>query len=47
MDIKVRQFTKKLEKDVLELYDYEAGMTEEARPPLDVYRPDDPGDFIE
>ena len=47
MDIKVRQFTKKLEKDVLELYDYEAGMTEETRPPLDVYQPDDPGDFIE
>ncbi|UCD87410.1 MAG: 4Fe-4S dicluster domain-containing protein, partial [Desulfobacterales bacterium] len=40
MDIKVRQFTKKLEKDVLELYDHEAGMTTETRPPLDVYQPD-------
>jgi ferredoxin len=47
VDIKVRQFTKKLEKDVLELYGYEAGMTMETRPPLDVYQPDDPGDFIE
>ena len=47
MEINVRQFTKKLEKDVLELYGYEAGMTQEARPPLDVYSPDDPGDFIE
>jgi formate dehydrogenase subunit beta len=46
MGIRVRQFTRKLEKDVLELYAYEAGMTMEARPPLDVYRPDDPGDFI-
>jgi hypothetical protein len=47
MDIKVRQFTKKLEKDVLELYGHEAGMNTETRPPLDVYQPDDPGDFIE
>jgi coenzyme F420-reducing hydrogenase beta subunit len=47
MDIKVRQFTKKLEKEVLELYDHEAGMSTEVRPPLDVYQPDDPEDFIE
>lgn len=47
VDIKVRRFTKKLEKDVLELYNHEAGMSEEMRPPLDVYQPDDPGDFIE
>lgn len=47
MEIPVRQFTKKLEKDVVELYGYEAGMTMETRPPLDVYQPDDPGDFIE
>jgi formate dehydrogenase subunit beta len=44
--IKVRQFTKKLEKDVLELYGYEAGMSLEQRPPLDTYRPDDPQWFI-
>ncbi len=43
MGIKVRQFTKKLEKDVLELYGYEAGITMDTRPPLDVFRPDDPG----
>ena len=47
MDIKVREFTKKLEKEVLELYDHEAGMSTENRPPLDVYQPDDPGDFID
>ena len=44
--IKVRQFTKKLEKDILELYQFEAGMVLEGRPPLDVYRPDDPEEFI-
>jgi ferredoxin len=44
--IKVRQFTKKLEKDVLELYQFEAGMVMEGRPPLDVFRPDDPDNFI-
>jgi coenzyme F420-reducing hydrogenase beta subunit len=45
--IKMRQFTKKLEKDVLDLYGHEAGMTLESRPPLDVYRPNDPEEFIE
>jgi len=44
--IKVRQFTKKLEKDCRELYNWEAGLTLDVRPPLDVYRPEDPGDFI-
>jgi formate dehydrogenase (coenzyme F420) beta subunit len=44
--IKVRQFTKKLEKDILELYKFEAGMVQEGRPPLDVFRPDDPENFI-
>lgn len=46
MDIKVRQFTKKLEKDVKELFDYEVGVVLDDRPPLDTYRPDDPQDFI-
>jgi coenzyme F420-reducing hydrogenase beta subunit len=45
--IKLRQFTKRLEKDVLDLYGHEAGMTLESRPPLDVYRPDDPEAFSE
>jgi formate dehydrogenase (coenzyme F420) beta subunit len=44
--IKVRQFTKKLEKDVLELYGYEAGIIANAPPPLDTYRPDDSEWFI-
>jgi ferredoxin len=46
VNIKMRQFTKKLEKDVLDLYGHEAGMTLESRPPLDVYQPDDPDSFI-
>jgi len=46
MGIKVRLLTKKLEKDCLELFDWESGLTLEKRPPLDTYRPDDPDDFI-
>lgn len=46
MGIKVRLLTKKLEKDCLELFDWEAGMTLEKRPPLDTYKPDDPNGFI-
>jgi ferredoxin len=46
VDIPVRQFTKKLEKDCLELFEWEAGMSLDIRPPLDTYRPDDPDDFI-
>ena len=44
--IKVRAFTKKLEKDCLDLFNWEAGLSTDQRPPLDVYRPDDPDEFI-
>ena len=44
--INVRTLTKKLEKDCLEFFDWEAGMTTEERPPLDTYKPDDPEQFI-
>jgi len=44
--IKMRQFTKKMEKDIKELYGYEAGVIADQRPPLDTYRPDDPQQFI-
>lgn len=44
--IRMRQFTKKLNKDALELFGWEPGLDLEARPPLDVYRPDDYNDFI-
>jgi ferredoxin len=44
--INVRTFTKKLEKDCKELFDWEAGLTLDIRPPLDVYNINDPEDFI-
>ena len=46
MDIKVRTFTKKLEKECYELYGWEAGLTIDQRPPLDTFKPDDPENFI-
>lgn len=46
MAISMRQFTKKLNKDCLELFSWEAGLRSDQRPPLDVYRPDDYNDFI-
>jgi len=44
--IKVRLLTKKLEKDCRELFEWEAGLSLEVRPPLDTYRPEDPDQFI-
>jgi ferredoxin len=44
--IKVRQFTRMLEKDIQDRYGYEAGMSLDKLPPLTVYRPDDPQEFI-
>ncbi|MBL7225317.1 MAG: 4Fe-4S dicluster domain-containing protein [Desulfobacteraceae bacterium] len=46
MGISMRQFTKKLNKDCQDLFSWEAGLTLDQRPPLDVYRPDDYNDFI-
>ncbi len=45
--IPVRHFTKKLNKDALELFSWEAGLSLDQRPPLDVYRVDDYNDFVE
>jgi ferredoxin len=44
--IPVRQFTKKLNKDALELFSWEAGISIDHRPPLDFYKVDDYNDFI-
>lgn len=44
--IPVRQFTSKLNKDTLALFEWEAGLSLEMRPPLDVYRVDDYNDFV-
>ena len=46
MGIKVREFTKKLNKDCSELFGWDAGLDENKRPPLDTYQPEDPDDFI-
>ncbi len=46
MGIRMRLFTKKLEKDVLEMYGAEAGMDPETPLPLSTFSPDDPQDFI-
>jgi ferredoxin len=46
MGIKVRQFTRLLEKDIYERFGYEAGMSLDQQPPLTVYQPDDPQEFI-
>lgn len=46
MDINVRDFTRKLNKDSLEMFNWEAGLDTSKRPPLDTYSPDDPNDFI-
>ncbi len=44
--IPMRLFTKKLNKDALEFFAWEAGLSMDQRPPLDTYRPDDYDDFI-
>lgn len=44
--ISMRQFTKKLNKDAEALFSWEAGLSPDQRPPLDVYRPDDYDGFI-
>jgi hypothetical protein len=46
MGIKIREFTKKLNKDCQDLYGWEAGLSLDERPPLDSFRADDSDDFI-
>ena len=46
MNIKMRRLTCKIEKDVRDLYGYEPGMDLDAKPPMTVFQPDDPEDFI-
>ena len=44
--INMRVLTAKIEKDIRDLYGYRPGMDEKATPPMSVYRPNDPQDFI-
>jgi formate dehydrogenase (coenzyme F420) beta subunit len=46
MEIKVRLLTKKLEKDCLEMFNWEAGMDLKKRPPLTTYNPNDPNEVF-
>lgn len=46
MGINMREFTKKLEKDCREMFDWQAGLTLDARPPLDSFNPKDPDGFV-
>jgi ferredoxin len=46
MGIKVRLLTKKLEQDCMDLFNWEAGMDLEKRPPLNTYNPKDPNDIF-
>jgi len=44
--IPMRQFTKKLNKDAKELFNWEAGLSLDQRPLFDFYKPEDFNDFI-
>ena len=46
MGIDIRKLTKKIEKDVKELFHYQAGVSLEDVPPLATFNPDDPQEFI-
>ncbi len=46
MGINMRAFTKKLEKDCLENFEWQAGLNTEQRPPLDSFNPSDPDAFV-
>lgn len=46
MEVDLRFLNKKIEKDVRELFSFEAGINLDEPPPLSVFRPDDPEDFI-
>jgi len=45
-DIPLTELNKKLEKDVLELFDYKSGINAEDKPLLSMFKPDDPEGFI-
>jgi ferredoxin len=46
MNIPLNLLTRKLEKDIKEMFDYETGLDTEAKPLLSIFEEDDPGDFI-
>lgn len=46
MNVELRMLNKKAEKDIKELYDYEAGIDLEELPPMATFKIDDPQEFI-
>ncbi|MFC1907092.1 4Fe-4S dicluster domain-containing protein [Chloroflexota bacterium] len=46
MDVDIRKLNKKIEKDIKQLFNYEAGVSLEEVPPLATFNPDDPQEFI-
>ncbi len=44
--INLRRLTRKIEKDIKEMYHYQAGKSLEETPPLATFNPDDPQEFI-
>jgi hypothetical protein len=46
VNIELRMLHKKVQKDVKELYDYEAGINLEELPPMATFKMDDPQEFI-
>ncbi len=47
LGVDVRKLTRKMEKDVEELFHHKAGMNPDEPLPLATYSLDDPGDFIQ
>jgi Na+-translocating ferredoxin:NAD+ oxidoreductase RnfC subunit len=45
-NIPLSELNKKLEKDILELFDYKAGTSAEEKPLLSMFKPEDPEEFI-
>lgn len=46
MGIKMRAFTRKLEKDCFDYFEWQAGLNAKDRPPLDTFNPGDPDTFV-
>ncbi|EMR75213.1 coenzyme F420 hydrogenase/dehydrogenase, beta subunit [Thermoplasmatales archaeon SCGC AB-540-F20] len=46
MDIPLMELNKKIEREIKELFEYEAGINAEEKPLLAMFKPDDPEEFI-
>ncbi len=46
VDIPMRLLTRKLEKDIQAAYGHQAGLSLDVAPPMNVFRPDDPENFL-